>query len=457
MNMGKHHSALGWIFICVFIYALMAMALSRELVIPHFMPSAIDGNIQGDPYYYHLLAIKKTVEMKALGIEEFELRPEGQGPAGLASLAYLAINNPYSVVLINALLHGVSVVIMTLILVRWFPLRTSLIAITPLAVSPHMMLWFSQLNKDSFALVGSLLFIYGLMRFICADGKTIFRSGLISLFVMVVGIVLLWVVRPYVNQILLPIVAIVLMIGLLLRTIGNHRYLGGGWFYAIYGAFVLANLGLLGHGAASDQTIAGFNHYEQVTKAESKAESKAVFLSCLEKIDKNTWRDEWFLPDYAESKLRAMMGQRCLIFTILDTQDNPTTLRSVVDADIMPGGSVEALRYFPRAVLLGVFSPWPRDWVFVFEYGPSFFYTLVPLEAILLYAGLGGLCLWLLRTRQWAILTPVGISAAVMSIYAMATPFLGALYRYRYPWWMVMICIGVAATFEVVRCKAHEG
>jgi len=227
MNLGKHHSILVWLFICVFCYALMAMAVSRELVIPYFMPSSIDGNIQGDPYYYHLLAIKKTEEMKALGIEEFELRPEGQGPAGFASLAYLAINSPYSVVLINALLHGVSVVIMTLILLRWFPLRASLIAITPLAVSPHMMLWFSQLNKDSFALVGSLLFIYGLMRFICADGKTLFRSGFISLVVMVAGVLLLWVVRPYVNQILLPIVAIVLAVGLLSRTLGNYRLFTG--------------------------------------------------------------------------------------------------------------------------------------------------------------------------------------------------------------------------------------
>lgn len=249
MNLGKHHSVLGRVFIGVFFYALMAMTVSRELVIPYFMPSAIDGNIQGDPYYYHLLAIQKTVEMKALGIEEFELRPEGQGPAGFASLAYLVINNPYSVVLINALLHGVSAVIMALILLRWFPLRTSLIAITPLAVSPHMMLWFSQLNKDSFALVGSLLFIFGLIRFVYADGRSLFRSGWVSSVFMVTGIMLLWVVRPYVNQIMLPIVAIVLVVGLLSRTLGNYRHLGGGWLYLIYGAFILASLGLLGHGA----------------------------------------------------------------------------------------------------------------------------------------------------------------------------------------------------------------
>lgn len=452
MNQRKSLSALGWIFIGVFIYALMAMVIARELVIPRFMPSAVEGNIQGDPYYYHLLAMGKVEAIQAGGIREFELRPKGQGPAGVASLAYLAYKSPYSVVLINAFLHGISAVIMTLILLRWFPLRTTLVAITPLAISPHMMFWFSQVNKDSFTLVGALLFMYGLMRLVSADEKSLFRSGWISLIAMVAGMVFLWVVRPYVNRILLPIVAIVLACVLLLRIVGNYRHLGWGLIFAIHGIFILACLGMLGRGAASDETLGGFDNYA----AESKSESKAVFANCLQKIDKSTWRNEQFLPDYVENKLKAMMGQRCLIFTILDTHDNPATLRSVVDADQLPGGSLEALNYLPRAALLGVFSPWPEDWGYIFEHGASFFYTIAPLEAILLYTGLVGLCLWLFRTRQWAVLIPVGISVYVMSIYGMVTPFLGALYRYRYPWWMLLICFGIAASLELIRRKSSE-
>ena len=152
-----------------------------------------------------------------------------------------------------------------------------------------------------------------------------------------------------------------------------------------------------------------------------------------------------------------MMGQRCLIFTILDTHDNPTTLRSIVDSDKFPGGSVEALYYFPRALLLGVFSPWPNDWGFIFEHGMSFFYTIVPFEAILLYVGLVALFLWTCRSGQWTILIPISISVGVMSIYAIATPFLGALYRYRFPWWILLMCLGLAALFEVARCKSRGG
>lgn len=35
-------------------------------------------------------------------------------------------------------------------------------------------------------------------------------------------------------------------------------------------------------------------------------------------------------------------------------------------------------------------------------------------------------------------------SNSMMTIYGMAIPFLGALYRYRYPWWMIMLCLGFA-------------
>ena len=208
MSPSKSCSALGWIFIGVFIYALTAMAVSREFLIPLFFTS-VEGHIQGDPYYYHMLAMDKMAAIQAGGIREFELRPKGQGSAGAASLAYLAYENPYSIVFINALLHGISAVVMALILLRWFPLRTTVIAIIPLVISPHMMIWFSQVNKDSFALVGALLFMYGFMRLVSADEKSLVRSGWISLLALVAGIVLLWVVRPYVNQILFPIVCIV--------------------------------------------------------------------------------------------------------------------------------------------------------------------------------------------------------------------------------------------------------
>lgn len=445
--------ALRWVFIGSFIYAIFAMTISRELIIPKFFPSSVNGHIQGDPYYYHSLALDKLDSIKALGIGEFELRPKGQGPAGIASLAYLAFESPYSVVLINAILHGVSAVLMTLIILQWFSFRSTVIAILPLVISPHMIVWFSQVNKDGFTMAGGLLFVYGLIRIIGSDEKVLLRSGWIWFTSMLIGMGFMWVMRPYVNQILMPITVAILICATIFRIKKHYSTARGLVVFIIFGIATITSLGLLSRGAASDQTLDEFDRYVSV----NKWDSNAVYVRCLNKIDKTSWHDESFLPNYVNKKLKAMMGQRCLIFTILeDVNANPTTLHSIVDTEQLPSGSLDALYYFPRAVLLGVFSPWPNDWGFVSKYGPSFFYTIAPLEAFLLYAGLVGLCFWILRCRQWTILVPIGMSLGVMSVYAMATPYLGALYRYRYAWWMLVICLGVGASAELLWRNSGE-
>lgn len=451
---------LGWLFASTFFYALMAMIISRELIIPHFFSEAMGGNIPGDPSYYHFLATEQVQTIREVGFSEFVLRPNGQGIAGVASLAYLLYESPYSVVVVNAFLHAVSTIMMMLILWKWFPARRTLVAVVPLAISPYMMVWFSQLNKDSLTLTGVLLFMYGLIQFVTLGNKSLLRCGFRSFLLMFSGILCLWVNRPYLNQILLPLVAFVLTLTLLLRTIGSYRPLGRAKkIFFIYGLTIIFCLGVLGKGAASDNTIDSFYSYSAKSETSTKSDTKKITITaaCLEKIDIRTWKNAGFLPDVMNDRLKEVMAQRCLIFTLLETQHNPTTLSSIVDYDKLPSGSLEALSYLPRAFLLGVFSPWPDNWGFVFSKGTSVFYTIVPLEALLLYAGFVSLGIWLWRNKEWTILIPIGMSVGVMTVYAMATPFIGALYRYRYPWWMLLICLGVSAFMELTKRRSREG
>lgn len=452
------HSTINWrerrntlvrLFVVVFVFAIVAMGVSRELLISRMASSSISGHMAGDPQYYHSLALKKANEIRQRGIGEFELRPEGQGPAGIASLFYLVGESSYGVVVLNAAFHALAVVVMALILMRWFPSRISIISTLPLAISPLMIVWFSQINKDSYAVAGALLFTWGLLKLASPESKMTLREGLIALLVMLTGMMLTWVVRPYVNQILLPIAALVLVAALLSRVrrgSDNAELV----LFATYGVLVLASLGLLGKGAASDATLELFEDFQ------SRAQSESVSARCLSAIDERNWHDEKLLPDFVDGKLKAMMGQRCLTFALLETQDNVATRESIIDADTFPRGSAEALGYVPRVALLGVLSPWPDRWGYILNNGFSVFYTVAPVEAALLYAGLASLLFFMVRNKAWSLLIPIGLCMAVMTAYAMATPFLGALYRYRYPWWMLLICMGVAATLVALPRKPIE-
>jgi putative peptidoglycan lipid II flippase len=441
-----HLRTLVILFVCTVVYAIFAMTTSRELIIPNMLPST-GGHIAGDPQYYHQLALSKVREIQDKGIQAFELRPAGQGPAGVASLLYLVWgNNPYSVVLLNATLHGCSAVLMSLILLQWFPLRTAIIATLPLVISPYMMFWFSQLNKDTFALIGILLFIYGFLHLIKIKRAT---WKVWSLLIVLTGILLMWTVRPYLNQILLPVSGVIFTVVLWMSfrgAVGNKNDVIA---FAVCGAVVLISLGLMGKGAASDVTIDGFRHFEFQTQTQTQNQSIAD--ECFTSVDGRNWQNAKFIPSYVNDKLRALMGQRCMMFSILETHDNVTTQRSFVDVSNHPAGSLEALAYLPRAALLGVFAPWPDYWDYVFKYNFSVFYVITPVEAAILYGGLLGLLCWLFRTRACSALTPIFISVSVMTVYGAATPFIGALYRYRYPLWMLLICMGIAALLTLAK------
>jgi putative peptidoglycan lipid II flippase len=450
VNKRRDFRALAIWFLLVFVYAISAMILVREIMIPHIFPASVGGNLPADPQYYNDLAFKKAAEIEAHGFVAFELRPSGQGAAGLPSLLYVIVNkSPYIVVLVNAFMHALSAVVMVLIILCWFPLRTSIIAAIPLAISPYMILWFSQLNKDSYSLLGALLFVYGMLQLVL-HGKTL-QNVTYNVLVVISGALLIWLMRPYVNLMLMPIATLLLMVALVWR-LRNKSTTADLLRFVTAAATILFFLGVLSKGAQSDETLDSLLVYQTPTVSSVSSLSQ----ECLAKIDSKYWRNEPFLPDYLNNKLQAMMGQRCLIFSVLDTQTNPTTLNSFIDKDVLPGSSLESLFYLPRAALIGVFSPWPDRWVYWLNHETSIFYMITSIEAVLMYLGIAGLIIYIVRHKVWPLTIPISIAFTMMVIYGMANPFIGALYRYRYPWWMIFICLGTAALIELSRNRNRK-
>ena len=432
------------VFTMVFVYALSAMTFTREVVVPALGPLSSNGHLEGDPQYYHELASNQTQKITQEGFVAFELRPLGQGPAGIASLLYLWWPSPYSFLLLNALMHAVSSVVMVLILRCWFPWRTSLVCAFPLALSPYMMLLFSQLNKESFAVSGVLLYNYAMLRLVLRETALSWKSAAGVLLPALAGIGLLWVVRPYVNQMLLPVSLLCLALA---YEIARKRGTSDLPAYLAVGAALLVCLALASKGAASDHSLESFDRFSSASRGESAA---TIHSRCYASVDNQQWKNSDALPDFVNRKLKALAGQRCNVLTTLETQTNPTTRNSFIDADFLPQGSMEMVAYLPRAVLSGAFSPWPNRWNYVFTHRPSVFYTITPLEALLMYSGILGVLLWVMHGGASSVLIPFALALPIVTIFAMATPFIGALYRYRYPWWMLAICIGLAASVEVV-------
>jgi hypothetical protein len=63
---------------------------------------------------------------------------------------------------------------------------------------------------------------------------------------------------------------------------------------------------------------------------------------------------------------------------------------------------------------------------------------------VLFYVGFAVTAIWVVRTRAWLALPIFAISAAPLWIYGISTSFLGALFRYRYPMWIILFCFCIA-------------
>ncbi|MDA1332504.1 MAG: hypothetical protein O3A65_08515 [Proteobacteria bacterium] len=399
-----------------------------------------------DPYFYHLLA-KKNVESFYQGGLAFSFFPDGQGVAGIASLSYLIIDSVYAIVFLNCILHAASAVILFQILRHWFSPVSSIVGMTPLLLSPYMMYWFSQINKESFTLFGALLFMYGFIKFLPLE-QFFSRRAFLTIIQMIIGLLSIWLVRPFVIQLLLP--AVTLISGAAFFYYKKNKLIR--FSFGVGFITLFSMIGLLGSpGQASHATVA------QAIREPTKIYQKDVPIvnKCHESI--LNWQQAEFLPSFVDKRMRGLMEQRCRIFTILGYESNPTVLKSFFSVDWFPMSSLEAIYYIPTAFFYGVLSPNFWELRSIIEPKFSIFYLFSILESYLMYAGLAGLFLWVLRYRQFSVLVPILCSLSVMTIFAIATPFLGALYRYRYSWWILLIGLGLAALSELRNRRINEG
>ena len=422
------------------------MLISREFLIPKFLPT-LNGHIEGDPQLYNQIALKKADVIRKNGLFFFELRPEGQGPAGIASLAYLLSPNPYIIVLLNSLLHTLASITMILILRFWFTSSISIIGSIPFIVSPYLFFWFSQLNKDSFTIAGSLLFIFGFLK-ITSTFTTSLKKQSYDLIIPMLGIIFIWVMRPYINQMLLMLTIFILPILLFLKKNNYYNFLK----FLISGILLIILLKTLNNGAASDYSISSLND-QRTNNLPIKSERNPIVEKCFASISSKNWNNEVLVPDNFNNYLRALMRQRCFTFTILEKQTNFTTIHSMIETDHFPNGTIETFKYLPRSLLNGLLAPYPNRWMFNLNHNFSIFYAIVPFECCLLYVGIPCLFILIIRRKFWSLLIPIFFSLGMITITALANPYLGVLYRYRYPWWMLLLCLGTSGILELFKYK----
>lgn len=134
---------------------------------------------------------------------------------------------------------------------------------------------------------------------------------------------------------------------------------------------------------------------------------------------------------------------------------------SNIDIEFQLVTTVDLVHYIPRATTIGLFAPFPNMW---FEDGSIGFSArlLSGLETLTMYSLMVFAVIGIWRERRrlaiWHLLVVVLVGAVVLGL---TVSNVGALYRIRYSYWILLVVLGVGGFWEVVlpwlRSKIRAG
>lgn len=124
---------------------------------------------------------------------------------------------------------------------------------------------------------------------------------------------------------------------------------------------------------------------------------------------------------------------------------------SNIDEEVRLESWGEVIRYLPRAAEIGLLAPFPRMWFAAGAQVGRLGRMLSGVEMLMIYILLM-LVLWSLWKKhdQLAIWFLVTIAALSLIVLGLVTANVGALYRMRYPFWILLIIVGVDGALRLL-------
>lgn len=407
----RANSGLVWVGACI--WALAAGALLQWWVLPHVLPQLHAGNgllVGGDWVSFQRIALSLLADMQEFGWSAWELRPDGQAPSGIAAAMYylIGVSEPYVVLPANAVLFATSAVVLYSILRRLVDIPQAWVGVLPLVVFPSSLMVYGQLHKDVWSIVGVLMVLDALLRLAYVRGS--WRTVCLLVVECFVGLVLIWVVRPYLVEI--SVVA---------------------WWAgaAVMGLLAASKLRKpcirLGVGLLSVLVV------------------QAVALS----LAPGPVVSEVFMDTPSTvCSVQGLSGYACRVGRVRQAfVAHYPDADSMIDVHVSFADFNDVLGYLPRAIQIGFFAPFPDTWLMSGNRSSSSWMRMMSgAEMLMAYVAFMGLFLNIVLGRirnPGLMLCAVAFSMTVMLVYVLAIPNLGSLYRVRLPVWHVFVGIGL--------------
>jgi hypothetical protein len=421
--------ALLLLWLGAFSYALILALVLQKLVLP-MMPSmhAGHGLMRDDAIYFHSVAVEMAERIRMYGWGEWRLIASGSsaGNVGLLAALYALLGNePAFFLPLTSAFHALGAVLILLIALQLLPAREGLyagfVAGFLFLAFPSALVWFGQNHKDSFLIAGFLLTLLAFLRcFDCLGGYR-FLWG-VALFLL--GLVLVAIMRPHLVRIYLVAYSCAILCLFFVSVVCRGKAWG------------------LGQGRAAFLICLGFIFMSFLPSSGSLAEQD------LRNVEGNFlagW--QWRPSEYLPARLDSLLEKVSAIRVHLINYGISVEAGSIIDADVRPETAAHAIGYFPRALLVGVFAPFPEFWVEKFAL-PR---VIGALEALIFYLFFPGVIFLAFRHMSNKLFVCLVVLGVVLVVNSFVSPNIGSLHRVRYGQWLVVLLIGVCGWAFFIR------
>lgn len=406
-----------------FAYACFMALLLQKAILPLWPEMhAGHGLLMNDAIVFHNMAVEIAQRIQASGWSEWHIYPQGASAnVGLLSLLYALLGpDPAWFIPFNAAAHATGALLIYRIGARLVDGDVGklggLLAAICFLVFPSALQWYGQNHKDAFAIVGLLLVLDAWLA-IHDDRYFVEVRDTIRVFLAaLLGAVLLGLVRPY--------FVVVVVLGLLASFLISSIWRSRAKVAAIRLAFVVV-LALMA------AVFVRYGVAEGVYGGNSEGINVGAYASTSEKF---LWKETEGMSPILEKTLRRASELRAHFVLF----GRSVGAGSEIDGDRLPNTAWAALAYMPRALFVGLFSPFPDTW----GERVTLPRLIGAIETAAWYLACLGAIFSVARYRSRKLLAGAVFCAVLITMLAYIHPNVGTLYRQRFGLWQFFMLVG---------------
>lgn len=427
-------------FIFVFAYTLLVSIFIQKVVVPA-IPGLDSGNglmANTDAAVHHRVAMEIFQQIAREGWSSFQwgLYQGDRSFVSEVTAIFYVLFSPHPAVLLplNAIIHALSAVLLLLVFEKCLGTsRNTVLATSPFIFFPSSASWYAQLHRDGYFILGFYLILYAWVRLFEDRKEVIVTENVKSVFFAFIGYLIMVHNRPYVLKLLgyfSPFLFLFILVSRV-RAFRSLRISKRDLVVSLFFALVIL------------VSMKGFEKIELRSK---------ISLVSIEGGDAsgNTYNYEWSrigLPSFVESSFYsiALVRSNFLNRPVVSDSD------SQVDRQVEFHSVWDVIKYTPRALQIAFLSPFPKHW---FQRGASsgsrMMRIFAGMEMLVVYLALCSFFLHLRKvvSRPEAILTLV-LSIGFLLFYSYIINNLGGLYRYRFPYLILVTGLGIASATDL--------